>query len=146
MPAQYGIHTSTTKSILLIEYSVEQLAGYCVIMPDIVSVTLMQHQLNWKNLQQHRKIARLSLLHKALYDHIALQIPPYYTLSYSNTRANHQFSFIHPSAKTNVYKYSFYPKTIKHWNNLSSDMASAQSPAEFLKLITIATSKLTCTD
>ena len=43
------------------------------------SVTLMQHQLNWKNLQQHLKIARLSLLYKALYDHIALQVPPYYT-------------------------------------------------------------------
>ena len=43
------------------------------------SVILMQHQLNWKNLQQHRKIARLSLLFKALYDHIALQVPPYYT-------------------------------------------------------------------
>ena len=36
MPAQYGIDTSTTKSILLIEYSIEQLAGHCVIMTDIV--------------------------------------------------------------------------------------------------------------
>ena len=106
----------------------------------------MQHQLNWQNLQHRQKIAGLSLLYKALYDHIALQVSPYYTLSHSNTRANHQSSFVHPSARTNVYKYSFYPKTIKHWNNLSSDMASAQSPAEFLKLITIATSKLTCTD
>ena len=53
MPAQYEIHTSTTKSILLIEYSVEHLAGYCVIMRDI---TLMQHQLNWQNLQQRRKL------------------------------------------------------------------------------------------
>ena len=105
------------------------------------SVTLMQHQLSWQNLQQHRKIARLLLLYKALYDHIALQIPPYYTLSYSNTRANHQFSFIHPSTRTNFYMYSFYPKTIKQWNSLSSDMASAQSPAEFHKLIT---NKLTC--
>ena len=106
----------------------------------------MQHQLKRKNLQQRRKIARLSLLYKAFYDHIALQVSPYYTLSHSNTRANHQFSFVHPSASTNVYKYSCYPKTIKHWNNLSSDMAPAQSPAEFLKLITIATSKLTCID
>ena len=75
--------------------------------------------------------------------HIALQIPPHYTLSYSNTRANHQFSFIHPCTRTNLYKimYSFYPKTIKQWNSLSSDMASAQSPAEFYKLIT---DKLTC--
>ena len=38
------------------------------------SITLMQHQLNWKNLQQHWKIAKLSLLYKALYDHIALQL------------------------------------------------------------------------
>ena len=36
------------------------------------SVNLMQHQLSWQNLQQHRKIARLLLLYKALYDHIAL--------------------------------------------------------------------------
>ena len=49
---------------------------------------------------------------------VTLPAQPYYTLSHSNTRANHQFSFIHPSARTNVYKYSFYPKTIKHWNNL----------------------------
>ena len=90
------------------------------------SVTLMQHQLNWKNLQC-RKIARLSLLYKTLYDHIALQVPPYYTLSHSNTRGNHKFSFVHPSARTNVYKYSFYPKTIKHWNNLSSDSYSISS-------------------
>ena len=80
------------------------------------NVTLMQHQLidNWQNLQQRRKITRLSLLYKVLYDHIALQVPPYYTLSHSNTRANHQFSFVYPSARTNVYKYGFYCKTIKH--------------------------------
>ena len=40
------------------------------------SVTLMQHQLNWQNLQQHRKIARILSLYKALYNHIALQVPP----------------------------------------------------------------------
>ena len=68
----------------------------------------------------------------------ALQVSPYYTLSHSNTGANYQFSFIHPSSRTNVYKYSFYSKTINHWNDLSSDMVSAQSPAELLKLITIA--------
>ena len=96
----------------------------------------MQHQLSWHNLQQRRKIARLLLLYKALYDHIALQIPPYYTLSYSNTRANHQFSFIHPSTRTNFYMYNFYPKAIKQWNSLLSDVASAQSLAEFHKLIT----------
>ena len=77
----------------------------------------MQHQLSWQNLQQCRKIARLLLLYKVLYDHIALQVPPYYTLSYSNTRANHQFSFIHPSTGTNFYMYSFYPKTIKQWKS-----------------------------
>ena len=42
------------------------------------------------------------------------------------------------ATRTNVYKYSFYPKTIKHWNSLSSDMASVKSPVEFLKLHTTA--------
>ena len=84
------------------EESVELLAGHCVIMRDIASsVTVVQHQLNWQNLQQHQ------LLYKALNDHIALQVVPlYYTLSHSNTRANHQFSCIHPSTRTNVYKYT----------------------------------------
>ena len=95
----------------------------------------MQHQLNWKNLKQRQKITTLSILYKALYDHIALQVSPCYTLSHSNTRANHQFSFFRSIARTNIYKYSFYPKTIKHWNNLSSDIALAQSLAKFLKLI-----------
>ena len=57
------------------------------------SVTLMQHQLNWQNLQQCQKIARLLLLYKALYDHITLQIPPYYAFSYSNTRPEQITSF-----------------------------------------------------
>ena len=45
------------------------------------SVSLMQHQLNWQHLQQCQKVARLSLLYKALYDHIALQVRT--TLLYS---------------------------------------------------------------
>ena len=127
MPAPYGIHISTTKFILLLEYNIEQLPAWSLCNYDrYSSVTLMQHQLSWQNLQQRRKIARLLLLYKTLYDHIALQIPPYYTLSYSNTRANHQFSFIHPSTRTNFYMYSFYPKTINNgivshqiWHRLS---------------------------
>ena len=87
------------------------------------------------------KVLAYLMISTSVLNDITLQIPPYYTLSYSNTRANHQFSFIHPSTRTNFYMYSFYPKTIKQWNSLSSDMTSAQSPAEFHKLIT---NKLTC--
>ena len=95
MPAQYEIHTSTTKSILLIEYNVEQLAGHCVIMRDI---TLMRHRLNWQNLQQHWKL----LEYYYTKSFMALQVPLYYTLSHCNARANNQFLCIHPSVRTNV--------------------------------------------
>jgi len=81
------------------------------------SVTLMQHQLNWQNLQQHRQIARLLLLYKALHNFTALQIPSYYKPSHSTIRSSHQHSFIHPSARANSYKFSFFPNTIKHWNH-----------------------------
>ena len=96
----------------------------------------MQYQLNWQNLQQRRQIARLLLLYKALHNYTALHIPPYYKPSHTNTRANHQYSFIHPSARTNFYKYSFFPNTIKHWNSLSSE-TGAQSLTEFYNLITV---------
>ena len=93
------------------------------------SVTLMQLQQRWET-------ARLLLLHKALHNYTALHIPPYYKPSHTNTRANHRYSFINPSARTNFYKYSFFPNTIKHWNSLSSE-TTAQSPTEFYNLITV---------
>ena len=140
MPAPYGIHTSTTKFILLIEYNVEQLAGHCVIMIDIaVYLSCNISSIGKTFMQRRRKIARLLLLYKALYDHIALQIPPYYTLSYSNTRANHQFSFIHPSTRTKlisictVYIHKLSNNGIvfhQIWHQLSPHAA------EFHKLIT----------
>ena len=100
------------------------------------SVTLMQYQLKWQNLQQRWQIARLVLLYKALHNFTALQIPPYYKPSHSTTRSNHWHSFNHPSARTNSYKFSFFPNTIKHWNRLTSE-TEAQSPVAFHDLITV---------
>ena len=70
----------------LIEYSVEQLAGHCVIMIDIVYCNT--HAAS-AQLEQRRKLLDYYYYTKLIiYDHIALQVPPYYTLSYmhSNTR------------------------------------------------------------
>ena len=59
------------------------------------SVTLMQYQLNWQNLQQCWQIARLLLLYKALHNYTALHIPPYYKPSHTNT--SKPPVFIYPS-------------------------------------------------
>ena len=47
------------------------------------SVTPMQYQLNWQNLQQRWQIARLLLLYKALHNYTALHITPYYKPSHT---------------------------------------------------------------
>ena len=45
---------------------------------------------------------------------ITLEIPHYYTTAQGPTRHHNHLSFIYPSSKTNVYMYSYFPKTIKN--------------------------------
>ena len=50
-------------------------------------------------------------------------------------KSHHSESFKIISAKTDVYKYSFLPNTVKDWNSLPPDLISnsksAKNPVEF---------------
>ena len=48
----------------------------------------------------------------------ALSIPQRFLPTSYPTRNNHQYHYIIPSARTNAYQTSFYPRTIKDWNQL----------------------------
>ena len=47
--------------------------------------------------------------------------------SYSRTRANHPYKFIHIFANSNAYKCSFFPRVIPLWNSLPRDAVCAES-------------------
>ena len=83
------------------------------------TVTQMISELNWPTLQHRRKCTRLTLLFKLLHQHLI--IPKYYLPSpspCSSTRNHNNSKFLHYQPRTNIYKYSFFPRTIPEWNNL----------------------------
>ena len=41
------------------------------------------------------------------------------------TRNHHSLTFQIPSASKDAYKYSFFPKTIRNWNNLPESLFSS---------------------
>ena len=75
----------------------------------------MLHNLNWQPLQLRRRISRLQMFYAAVHNTTALSIPQRFLPTSYPTRSNHQYPH---SARTNAYQASFYPRTIKDWNQL----------------------------
>ena len=88
----------------------------------LARMTQMTSALGWETLEACRQKACLYMLFKTIngiikvpFNHYKLQTPT--TIS---TRSSHDTNLSIPSPRTNVYKYSFFPKTIRHWNYLST--------------------------
>ena len=83
------------------------------------SITDMLTYLEWPSLQDRRTMTRLALLFKTLRRLIVIPdrcIPLSVPVSY--TRSNHPLKLFHLPTRIDVYKYSFLPRTIIHWNQL----------------------------
>lgn len=101
------------------------------------SVTRMLGNLGWASLEERRRELRLTLLFKLVFNHVEIDEDDFdthvLTKADSRTRATHPYKFKQISCKTNVYANSFFPRTIKDWNNLSSKRISCQSVEAFKK-------------
>jgi hypothetical protein len=79
---------------------------------------------NWLSLANRREIIRLTTLFKCrsgypgLQDlHVHIQQP-----HYLSTRVDHTYKIREISAKTDQFKYSFLPRTIRDWNRLPQSL------------------------
>ena len=81
------------------------------------SMTKIINDLGWQTLEHRRKIDRLCLFSKCLCTKVvipdSLLIRPRRSL-----RHMHNSHFIQLYARTNIYKFSFIPRTIVNWNSL----------------------------
>ena len=84
------------------------------------SITEMLCTLEWTTLETQRSHSRLLFLFKILNHHISIpdRYLPVRNLS-QITRCNHQIKLSRPYARTDIYLYSFFPRTILQWNNLN---------------------------
>ena len=84
------------------------------------SVTSMLSELQWPALNIRRQISRLSILYQGLHNSVSLEIPTYITATTTTpfTRFQHYFHFNIPTARTNFYHNSYFPKSFRDWNLL----------------------------
>ena len=86
------------------------------------SVTELLHQLQWRQLQERRIIARLAMFYKAVHGLAACPIPQSFPAVTPRTRASHSFQYLLPQLRVDAYKYTFFPRTIRIWNILPSEI------------------------
>ena len=91
------------------------------------TVTQILQDLQWPSLEQRRKNNRLAILYKIQNEQIAIPIPHYLCRQTVQTRQFHPQRFSIVPTRTDSYKFSFYPRTIKDWNSLTPSMYNAKS-------------------
>ena len=96
------------------------------------SVHNMINDLNWYPLELRRREARLTMFYKIINDLIAIPAEDYVTQLSSRTRGGASGNNFRPiTSNTNVFTNSFFPKTVKDWNNLPDSIKSAVTINQF---------------
>ena len=91
------------------------------------SVTTMLQSLNLPTLQHRRKRMCLTLLYKSINGLLALKFPNYFTAISTNTRIHHHQSYYFTHIRTDAYMNSFFPRTIREWNDLPQHVIDSNS-------------------
>ena len=99
------------------------------------SVSAMLRELDWEPLESRRVKFQLTLLYKIINDLVDIPSHPYLQPGSSRTRSQHSIKFRQFTVRTNVLKYSFFPRSIPVWNSLPASVAEAPSLASFRREI-----------
>ena len=91
------------------------------------SMTKILEKLKWESLKQRRKGSRHILFYKGLKGQANIPADDLKT-PFRQARNHCSKPFQIPYAKTDVYRHSFFPETIRYWNALpASAISSAES-------------------
>ena len=93
------------------------------------SMTGILGQLKWESLKKRRKDNRLILLYKGLKGKAKIPTDDLIPKT-RHGRNQHSLAFQIPSASKDVYMYSFFPQTIRDWNDLPESLISSSELSE----------------
>ena len=74
---------------------------------------------------------QLTIKYRILHDLVDIKATTYLEPASTRTRAQHSFKLRQLSSKTDNYKYSFFPSTIRTWNSLPAAIAEAPDLVHF---------------
>ena len=86
------------------------------------SVTAMLKSLGWQDLSSRRREARLVLLYKIINNLVTISQNDYLERNHSKTRSGNSHCLKVYSPNTEIYRNSFFPKTIIDWNKLPDNI------------------------
>ena len=81
------------------------------------SVTGMIESLSWETLQHRRQQAKAIMMFRIVHAMVAIPASPHLQLLGAATRG-HQYRYRVPYSRTKTYKESFFPSSIRLWNQL----------------------------
>ena len=88
----------------------------------------MIKDLEWEPLASRHKQARLCTMYKISNDIIHVSKSKFLTpATETRTHGSHGFKYFIEHTSNNVFKYSYFPRTVREWNSLPSDIVSAKS-------------------
>ena len=94
------------------------------------SVTEMIKILKWPSLEQRRKAARLTTLYKISKGDVKVACKD---LKHAPSRARrgHDQQYVRQASRKDIRHQSFFPRTIREWNNLPQDVVDAKTADAF---------------
>lgn len=96
------------------------------------SVGDMLSELHWKTLEERRQNQRLAMMYKISHGLVAINPLDHMKPSVrTSKRVNNSLSYQLPSVRTDCYKSSYFPKTIREWNAQPDTIATSQSLDSF---------------
>ena len=97
----------------------------------------MLDELQWPTLEARRDQSPLLFFHKIHCGTMSIDKDKYLTPSQStrSTRSSHNSQYCRPQTYSDALKYSFFPRTIPHWNSLAPSVVAAETTEEFRALI-----------
>ena len=94
------------------------------------SVSDMLHDLRWESLECRRTRTDVTMFFKIQHSLVAIPMPDIIQ-KMQRTHLNSQHHFQVPFCSTDSYKNSFFPRSVRQWNLLPSDIASSSSLPTF---------------
>ena len=99
------------------------------------SMTEIFDSINWVNLKERRRDARLCLMYKIVNGVIAVDMNDYLIKGDARTRAHNDLKLQQITVNTTGYQHSFFPDTIPIWNNLPQEIINKDSVDTFRKAL-----------
>ena len=78
----------------------------------------MVESLGWDSLHHRRLLSQGTMFYKIYMGHVGISLPPDVISNERSSRAPNCCPFKQVKVNNDIYKYSFYPRTIALWNNI----------------------------